>query len=261
MANNDSLWQDPLETTRSFAASSPGPLFPNSPDHLGNTFSLDFGGATDATRSTDSPESEMLSDIECSPEINQPYLSLQLFHGSRNPIPHGVLYNDTHHKFSPVLSLCKCLNSSPVPLKAVSSQEADDQEFCIIPLTMDCTANPFRVRQECVQGSQYLLHAVLALSLQHMAKQSQDETLTQEMQVHRSTATHLYSEALSKSDALVLLDTLLILVNLDVSIVNLWGSRSGLTSNPGHPISFWYLGCALAWCFQATRKCWRCGSM
>ena len=83
---------------------------------------------------------------------------------------------------------------------------------------MDCTANPFRVRQECVQGSQYLLHAILALSMQHLAKKSQDEALAQEMQVHRSAATHLYSEALSKSDALVLLDTLLILVNLDVSV-------------------------------------------
>jgi Fungal specific transcription factor domain len=96
--------------------------------------------------------------------------------------------------------------------------EEDDKEFCIMPLTMDCIANPFRVRQESVKGSQYLLHAVLALSMQHLAKKNQDETLAQEMQVHRSTATHLYSEALSKSDALVLLDTLLILVNLDVSI-------------------------------------------
>jgi hypothetical protein len=235
MANDDSLWQDSLENPRSFAASSPGPLFPNSPDHLGNTFSLALGGATDATSSTDSLEPEMLSDIERSSEISQPYLSLQLFQGSRNPIPHGVLYNDTHHKFSPVLSLCKCLNSSPVLPKAVSSQDADDQEFCIIPLTMDCTANPFRVRQECVQGSQYLLHAVLALSLQHLAKQSQDETLTKEMQVHRSTATHLYSEALSKSDALVLLDTLLILVNLDVSIVNLWGNKFGSNEQPRSP--------------------------
>jgi len=83
---------------------------------------------------------------------------------------------------------------------------------------MDCTANPFRVRKECVQGSQYLLHAILALSMQHLAKQSQDKTLSLEMELHRSTATHLYSEALSKSDGLVLLDTLLILVNLDVSI-------------------------------------------
>lgn len=96
--------------------------------------------------------------------------------------------------------------------------QADDEEFCIIPLTMDCRANPFRVRQESVQGSQCLLHAVLALSMQHLAKKSLNKALTQEMQVHRSTATHLYSEALSKSDALALLDTLLILVNLDVSV-------------------------------------------
>ncbi len=82
---------------------------------------------------------------------------------------------------------------------------------------MDCTANPFRVRQETVQGSKYLLHAILALSMQHLAKKSHDETLAAEMQVHRSTATHLYSEALSKSAALALLDTLLILVNVDVS--------------------------------------------
>lgn len=208
IANDENLWQDPLEAAGSFAGLSPGPLFSNSPDQFGNPFSFDIGNATDATSSTDSPDSEILSDIEHLSQTGDPNLSLQLFQGSRNHLSYGVLYNNTHHKFSPVLSLY-------------------DEEFCVIPLTMDCTANPFRVRQECVQGSQYLLHAILALSMQHLAKKSQDEALAQEMQVHRSAATHLFSEALSKSDALVLLDTLLILVNLDVTRT-CWGKISFL---------------------------------
>ena len=82
---------------------------------------------------------------------------------------------------------------------------------------MDCSANPFRVRQESSQGSRFLLHAIMALSMQHLAKKSRDEALLTEMLAHRSTATQLYSEALSESNTLSLLDTLLIMLNLDVS--------------------------------------------
>jgi hypothetical protein len=53
--------------------------------------------------------------------------------------------------------------------------------------------------------------------MQHLAKKSKDESLTADMLRHRSTATHLYGKALSKSNPLALLDTLLIIVNLDVS--------------------------------------------
>jgi hypothetical protein len=53
--------------------------------------------------------------------------------------------------------------------------------------------------------------------MQHLAKKSRDVTLVTEMPAHRSTATQLYSEALSESNALILLDALLIMLNLDVS--------------------------------------------
>lgn len=107
MANDEDLWQDSLEATRGFAGLSPGPLFPNSPDQFGSSFSFDIGNATDATSSTDSPESEAFYGIDHLMDTGVPDLSLQLFHRSRNHLSPGVLYNDTHHKFSPVLSLCK----------------------------------------------------------------------------------------------------------------------------------------------------------
>jgi hypothetical protein len=75
--------------------------------------------------------------------------------------------------------------------------------------------------QENWKACQFLLHAILAVSAQHLAKKSKNSTLTTEMLTHRSIATHLYSEALVKSSAVTLLDTLLVLLNLDVSFLAL----------------------------------------
>jgi hypothetical protein len=107
VANNNRLWQDPLEVSGSLSGLSPGPLFPNSPDQYGSSFAFDIGHVSDATSSTANPNLSLLSGIEHLSETDGEDLSLQLFRGSRNQLSHGVLYNDTHHKFSPVLSLCK----------------------------------------------------------------------------------------------------------------------------------------------------------
>jgi hypothetical protein len=118
----------------------------------------------------------------------------------------------------PSLQCVSCtLYPKPKNLKAEKLLLLDDAEFCVLPLTIDCKTNPFRVTQETSQPSQFLLHAILAISMQHLAKKGHDETLTVEMFSHRSMATDLYSKALSKADPLTLLDTLLIFVYLDVS--------------------------------------------
>ncbi len=107
MANDESLWPDHLEATGSFTGLTPGPFFLENLEQFDNSFPLDVGNATDATSSTESPQSEMSSGIEYLSRTGQPDFSLQLFHNSRSQLSHGVLYNDTHHKFGPVLSLCE----------------------------------------------------------------------------------------------------------------------------------------------------------
>lgn len=86
-----------------------------------------------------------------------------------------------------------------------------------MPLTRDCRINPFRAQTESFENCAFLLHAILALSSHHLAKMNKCDDLTIEMYHHRSTALHLFSHALSRPKSLPLLDTLLILVNLEVN--------------------------------------------
>ena len=82
---------------------------------------------------------------------------------------------------------------------------------------MDCRTNPFRVQQDRPESAAFLLHAILAVSTQHLAKKSNSVLLTAEMHNHWSTAVRLFSDALCRSNSLALLDTLLVLVNFEVS--------------------------------------------
>ena len=43
----------------------------------------------------------------------------------------------------------------------------------MFPLTMDCPINPFRVRTSRAGGPDFLLHAIMAVSSQHLAKKNQ----------------------------------------------------------------------------------------
>ncbi|KAL7811924.1 fungal-specific transcription factor domain-containing protein [Trichoderma gracile] len=45
-----------------------------------------------------------------------------------------------------------------------------DAELCTLPLTFDFPANPFRCSTDPSQGPQYLLHALLAFSIQHVSR-------------------------------------------------------------------------------------------
>lgn len=94
----------------------------------------------------------------------------------------------------------------------------DDGDFCIIPLMADCKSNPSRCRKESSEGSRFLLHAVLALSVHHIAASTKDPKLVTEMLLHRSSAMHLYRLAMDDSGInLSLLDTMLIMMHVDVS--------------------------------------------
>jgi len=78
-------------------------------------------------------------------------------------------------------------------------------------------SNPFRIRQDSCEGSAFLLHAMLAISSQHLAKKNNSVVLATEMWNHHATALRLFSEALDHVSASKLLDTLLLLVNFEVS--------------------------------------------
>ena len=100
-----------------------------------------------------------------------------------------------------------------------SSRAQDDQEFCTRPLTKDFAFNPFRCREETSDGTNFLFHAILALSSHHLARTQGDVHLKTESLNHKSTAIKLYSEALLQPDIqhLALLDTLLILITLEAA--------------------------------------------
>ena len=96
---------------------------------------------------------------------------------------------------------------------------SDDQEFCVRPLTSDCMINPFRCREEDVsRGPRFLLHAIMALSSQLMSTSAEDKDSVAKTLHHKSAAIQLYRKALSRpgTRSLALLDTLLILITLEV---------------------------------------------
>ncbi|KAK3046696.1 hypothetical protein LTR09_011843 [Extremus antarcticus] len=113
-------------------------------------------------------------------------------------LSHGVQYLSHVHKAGAILDMY-------------------NQEFCVLPLTMDCPSNPFRVEKHQCESSDFLLHAVMALSAQHLAKKNNDRSLALETQKHQATAIHLFSQALEYAPASRLLDTLLILVNFEAT--------------------------------------------
>lgn len=82
---------------------------------------------------------------------------------------------------------------------------------------MDFQDNPYRVKADSFHTSPPLLHATLALSFQHLAKQQNCKDLEEQTHHHRSAAILGFSQALMDSRGPSLLDTLLTLVNLEVS--------------------------------------------
>ncbi|KAI1623349.1 fungal-specific transcription factor domain-containing protein [Exophiala viscosa] len=115
-------------------------------------------------------------------------------------LPVGVRWQDLSHKYSGIFTMY-------------------DEEFCITPLSMDCPTNPFRVNRKHFEKSAFLLHAIMAISSQHLAKKSNCSALASQTEIHRSTAVQMFTEALCQSNDITfaLLDTLIILVNFELT--------------------------------------------
>ncbi|CAO2655160.1 Nn.00g102240.m01.CDS01 [Neocucurbitaria sp. VM-36] len=92
-----------------------------------------------------------------------------------------------------------------------------DQEFCIMPLTHDFEANPFRVDTKTGRGSQLLLHCILALSYKHINRDT--GSYANEARTHKRKALQMLRELESVSQSasleVALLDAVLILMTLD----------------------------------------------
>ncbi|KAJ3550925.1 hypothetical protein NPX13_g11446 [Xylaria arbuscula] len=93
----------------------------------------------------------------------------------------------------------------------------DDQEFCVLPLTHDFEANPFRFDPKTGRGSQLLLHCILAISYKHISRGN--GRYSREAKAYKKTAFRLLNEAegttLSNPLQANHLDALLILMTLD----------------------------------------------
>ncbi|KAJ9150235.1 Fungal specific transcription factor domain-containing protein [Pleurostoma richardsiae] len=122
------------------------------------------------------------------------------------------------------------LTLSLPPLELQSLLNMYDGELCWTPLTFDIEANPFRCRQTTSSGSRYLLHAILAYTIQHvshMSDASPEDPLVQQAKAFKSSAVALYNAALEEARAtprVAFLDTTLILCTLEllVSAVGPW---------------------------------------
>ncbi len=122
----------------------------------------------------------------------------------------------------------------------------------MFPLTMDCPINPFRVSTSRAGKSDFLLHAIMAVSSQHLAKKTNRVELSLHLHSHRSKAMHLFTQALCQSDPCTLLDALLILVSLDVSIfISGWLDQLILVA---YSVCPWYLGRSFGWCSKTPRS-------
>ncbi|KAJ0421678.1 hypothetical protein BJY00DRAFT_311979 [Aspergillus carlsbadensis] len=100
-----------------------------------------------------------------------------------------------------------------------------DKEFCILPLTKDFDANPFRHNLETSKGSQLLVHCILALCYKHINRHA--ETHSAEVAYHKQQAVQLLrdlegqegtgtgSASVASMGLTTVLDAVLILMTLD----------------------------------------------
>ncbi|KAM0428481.1 hypothetical protein ACHAPT_006841 [Fusarium lateritium] len=92
-----------------------------------------------------------------------------------------------------------------------------DQEFCVMPLTHDFDANPFRFDAETGRGSQLLLHSILALSYKHINRDT--GSCASEAKMHKRKALQMLKdmEGISQASPIeaTFLDAVLILMTLD----------------------------------------------
>lgn len=134
----------------------------------------------------------------------------------------------------------------------LSSLAIDNKDFCAMPLTHDYHANPFRVRLDRIEESPSLLHAAMALSSQHLAKLSKSASMATEMHAHQSTAMQLFRAALSHPNSEPVLDTLLLLIILEVSISSIVRTNSNQL-HKDISVGSRYVDCPSEWRSKPTR--------
>jgi len=117
----------------------------------------------------------------------------------------------------------------------------------VIPLSGDCPSNPFRVDLRAIRHYDFLLHAVMAVSTQHLAKKNDCAVLLAEMHQHWSTALHLFSQSLNNPEVVPLLDTLLVLVSLEVGAPCPSRWSCPLIRTTDYSIRIGHVGYALEW--------------
>lgn len=94
---------------------------------------------------------------------------------------------------------------------------ADDEKFCVLPLTHDFEAKPFRIDIKTGRGSQLLLHCILAVCYKHISHDT--GSYVQEAKTHKRQALDLLKDVENQANHPVrasFLDAFLILMTLDV---------------------------------------------
>lgn len=103
-----------------------------------------------------------------------------------------------------------------------SDWKTDDREFCVLPLTCDFDANPFRSHPDYGRDSQLLHHCILALSYKHINRDT--GTCEAEARLHKKMALRMLKDiegssrwpTAAPSRESTFLDAILILMTLDV---------------------------------------------
>lgn len=143
-----------------------------------------------------------------------------------NAIPPTILYDWQLTRLEPVFERCKIFRRVTYLLNCKRLMFVpDDHEFSVIPLTFDLIHNPFRCTREALKESDFLLHAVLALSCHHTDNQRSSPKQRKASSVvleHGQIALRLLRQTLGSGDSVVqlsssLLDAIIVLFSLDVS--------------------------------------------
>ncbi|KAH7108793.1 fungal-specific transcription factor domain-containing protein [Dactylonectria estremocensis] len=189
----------------------PSPVFSDPSSFLGGQFQLPtfLGPDMDFSHPHSSPSTDSSAEIIS----NEDWLA----NGDTGDVPAAGFVAETTERTAA---------RSPSPIIHEPSSSADslsrllaryDEEFCILPLTNDFEANPFRYNIETGRGSQLLLHCILALSYKHVNRDTGG--YYKEATHHKKQAVQLLRdmEAESKCQSFepTFLDAVLILMTLD----------------------------------------------
>ncbi|KAF9630304.1 hypothetical protein BFW01_g866 [Lasiodiplodia theobromae] len=121
--------------------------------------------------------------------------------------------NTDRNEASDVLS--SLLGDRGIPDSLMLMLNQYNNEFCVLPLTSDFEANPFRCHEKLSNGSsQLLIHSILALSYRHINRITGNCSM--EARQHKEEALKLLEQELHLSNTKgSLLDAVLILITLD----------------------------------------------